>query len=332
MPTRWHAISAFLALPTFITGLTLDCTHIREDGQSWDLRELGGPHAVHHVEFTPPSIANTTFTVDICNKLPRLREVVKDDQCEDGTRVCGITSNYNDVDNSTTITRVAPIAGEYSTTHGRKLEPQLLRLKNEDRELEGLRVELHGGRYPFKERKGTEQMAVVDFICDHDLTGNEGFPDVEKSSMQLRRRADEDGDTDEGEEPEFPDPDVGKSLQFKSYNYEGDGSAQMQVLRLEWRTKYACEGETSHAPSAGSGDRKSGWGFFTWFIIILFLLVAAYLIFGSWMNYSRYGARGWDLVPHGDTIRDLPYLVKDWSNSVVSSVKGGGNRGGYSAV
>lgn len=64
----------------------------------------------------------------------------------------------------------------------------------------------------------------------------------------------------------------------------------------------------------------------------VFLLAAAYIIFGSWLNYNRYGARGWDLVPHGDTIRDLPYMVKDWVGGVKNSVSLGGDRGGYSAV
>ena len=63
-----------------------------------------------------------------------------------------------------------------------------------------------------------------------------------------------------------------------------------------------------------------------------FLGIAAYLIFGSWLNYNRYGARGWDLLPHGDTIRDIPYLVKDWSRKVADTVGSGGARGGYSAV
>ena len=64
----------------------------------------------------------------------------------------------------------------------------------------------------------------------------------------------------------------------------------------------------------------------------VFLVIAAYLIFGSWLNYNRYGARGWDLVPHGDSIRDLPYTVKEWSKSLVGVVQSGGSRGGYSAV
>ena len=64
----------------------------------------------------------------------------------------------------------------------------------------------------------------------------------------------------------------------------------------------------------------------------LFLAIAAYLIFGSWLNYNRYGARGWDLLPHGDTIRDIPYIVKDIGRKVVNVVQSPGSRGGYSAV
>lgn len=64
----------------------------------------------------------------------------------------------------------------------------------------------------------------------------------------------------------------------------------------------------------------------------VFLAIAAYLIFGSWLNYNRYGARGWDLLPHGDTIRDIPYIAKDFARKVMGTVQGGGSRGGYAAV
>lgn len=64
----------------------------------------------------------------------------------------------------------------------------------------------------------------------------------------------------------------------------------------------------------------------------VFLAVAAYLIFGSWLNYNRYGARGWDLLPHSDTLRDVPYLLKDWIRSLLNTVQSSGSRGGYSAV
>ena len=63
-----------------------------------------------------------------------------------------------------------------------------------------------------------------------------------------------------------------------------------------------------------------------------FMGVAAYLIFGSWLNYNKYSARGWDLVPHSETIRDIPYLLRDWMRRVVNTIQGGGSRGGYSVL
>ncbi|KAK6346201.1 hypothetical protein TWF730_010532 [Orbilia blumenaviensis] len=141
--------------------------------------------------------------------------------------------------------------------------------------------------------KKLKQSAIVKFLCDPEKTGLE------------------------------PDTDGKDSNSLKFVSYEGD-----QTLTLEWRTKYACEkvpGETP-APSQGS------WGFFTWFIVIAFLAVAAYLIFGSWLNYNKYGARGWDLLPHSDTLRDLPYLIKDFLRRAVNTFQGSGGRGGYSAI
>jgi hypothetical protein len=87
--------------------------------------------------------------------------------------------------------------------------------------------------------------------------------------------------------------------------------------------------------SPGSSSCKSQ--FLQQFILLIpyfsvFLATASYLIFGSWLNYNRYGARGWDLLPHGDTIRDVPYLFKGWTKRVVNTVSGSGYRGGYSAV
>ncbi|CAG8236042.1 unnamed protein product [Penicillium nalgiovense] len=101
------------------------------------------------------------------------------------------------------------------------------------------------------------------------------------------------------------------------------------ILQLDWRTKYACD---EYEKEKGDTPSSKSWGFFTWLIIIAFLFIAAYLIFGSWLNYNRYGARGWDLLPHGDTIRDIPYIFQDWLRRVVNTLQGAGSRGGYSAV
>lgn len=43
--------------------------------------------------------------------------------------------------------------------------------------------------------------------------------------------------------------------------------------------------------------------------------------------------RSWDLLPHSDTIRDIPYLLKDWARRVIGTLQGrSSGRGGYSAV
>jgi len=138
-------------------------------------------------------------------------------------------------------------------------------------------------------------------------------------------------DPESGEEEKRDDDDQPKQSKgnpsFVSYEQEMEGKKLYDTLRLSWQTKYACRDYD------GPGDGgSSNWGFFTWFILILFLGAAAYLIFGSWLNYNRYGARGWDLLPHGDTIRDIPYMMKDWGKKVVDTVSGPGTRGGYSAV
>jgi Autophagy-related protein 27 len=38
----------------------------------------------------------------------------------------------------------------------------------------------------------------------------------------------------------------------------------------------------------------------------VFLVIAAYVIYSAFLNYSRYGAgTGWDLIPHSDTLREM---------------------------
>ncbi|KAJ5725165.1 uncharacterized protein N7483_006522 [Penicillium malachiteum] len=122
--------------------------------------------------------------------------------------------------------------------------------------------------------------------------------DPDRSGLEgIPLMEDENGEKDmqrrDGEDP-VRDP----SLTFKSFGPDADDTF---ILKLDWRTR-------------------------------VFLCVAAYLIFGSWLNYNRYGARGWDLLPHGDTLRDVPYIFQDWVRRVVNTLQGSGSRGGYSAV
>ncbi|KAF2461970.1 autophagy-related protein 27 [Lineolata rhizophorae] len=344
MRTNPLSVSAFLALPSLISAVTIDCSNVVAGSRHFDLSPLKGPHSVEWITSTPPTVSNFTFTLDVCAPLGKISGVPDADQCPHGTRVCGVKTDYNEEDDIKIVDRVVPIAGDYPTSNGRALDPMWTRLRdsasNTDSNKEGLRLELHGGKYPEK-RKGQKQKAVIEFLCDPDRTGLEGIDgsslgpsegEVESALAAAERRirreepegdGDDSGDDDDADDPE----DDHRSLKFISYKVEGEDN--IMVLRLSWLTKHACERDTND----GNGSSGSGhWGFFTWFIIILFLAVAAYLIFGSWLNYNRYGARGWDLVPHGDTIRDFPYLFKDWARRVMSSFQGGGSRGGYSAV
>lgn len=317
---------AFALLPAAISAVTFDCKQIVSDGQHFNFGSLGGPKEVNYQQRTPPSITNTTYTIDICAPLKKTKGKSKE-QCETGTRICGTERVYED--GNEFVHEVIPIAGEYAASNGRHLDAKFTRLKDSsshsDSELEGVRAELHGGMWNKK-----EQQAIIEFICDKEWEGTEGFDekskamDIDSYGSMSKREEPEDG---EGEDDSpLPDLDKGKALQFISYKEEKDA---VGVLRLKWKTKYACEGAADKKPS---GDKSKGWGFFTWFLIIVFLLAAAYIIFGSWLNYNRYGARGWDLIPHGDTIRDIPYLVKDWSSNMMDKVQGSGSRGGYSAV
>lgn len=330
------ALTSFLLLPAAILATTLDCDHIRVDKQSFNLAKLGGQKDVHFLQHRFPTVRNTTFTIDFCKALTYPSDTKKTDKCPTGTRVCGIERAYDAEHPEGVLIQVMPIAGEYLTTEGRRLDPQFTRIKdgksNSESKKEGLIAELHGGLH-----ESIKQKAIIEFQCDREMEGTEGFDEKTKSfdttSLnsygRMGKRMAEGDDEDDGEDDSpLPDLDEGKAMQFVSYETEKDNT---KVLRLNWKTRYACEGEAGKAPEGGK--KTAGWGFFTWFLIIAFLLIASYIIFGSWLNYNRYGARGWDLLPHGDAIRDLPYLVKDWSGNVVDKLKGsGGDRGGYSAV
>ncbi|EER42503.1 conserved hypothetical protein [Histoplasma capsulatum var. duboisii H88] len=303
-----HYLTLLLLFPALTSGVTLDCDRVVADGKSWTLTPLAGPHSVYHVVEHPPTTINTTYTIDLCKPL-------KETECPSGTMVCGVQRSSDD----NKLLGAIPIAGIFVQNSGRNLNPKVTRLKASDSQHEGLRIELHGGKYPFN-GKDYDQQAVIEMTCDRSRSGLEG-----DWSGKMATLADEDGPGDDKKDGKTDDDKKAedKSLRFKSYGQVDN----VFVLRLDWVTKHACE----DFEDDGSG-KAAHWGFFTWLIVIVFLCTSAYLIFGSWLNYNRYGARGWDLLPHGDTIRDIPYILKDWGRKVVTTVQGPGPRGGYSAV
>lgn len=124
------------------------------------------------------------------------------------------------------------IAGEFSTTSGRSLNPKQTRLKGDsDRQeddatdVEGLSIQFNGGIHDSQ-----PQRFMIDLVCDKDAAAD--------------------------------DPQEIKYVYYKSLPGSGDDKGKtFDVLKLKWTTKHACEDEAS-------GSSSSGWGFFTWLIIM----------------------------------------------------------------
>ncbi|KAI1257337.1 hypothetical protein MGN70_000377 [Eutypa lata] len=364
-------LSLLLLLPQAVTA-QFACNNVVADKQKYNFKALDGAHSVVISKDEGASYLNTTYTVDICRPLKKTGDVPKHQQCPNGSRVCAIqrTIGKDESNPGDVILKAFPIAGNLLDYGGKSLDPEIARLSPEDlpnANVEdnqgGLRLTLKGGFDENPEHGGKrEQKAIITFVCDPDREGTEGEFDpedkyedgdgpiseeeavVDAEMLQSRRRSNplfyraedggDDGDKEGDGDGEKPTGEIqlgaGKnaSLVFDSWG-ASDENANMDVLRLTWRTKYACAGRADEGPDDSA---SAHWGFFTWLVILVFLGTAAYLIFGSWLNYNRYGARGWDLVPHGDTIRDIPYLLKDWTRRVLNTVQGSGSRGGYSAV
>ncbi len=84
-PSTEMFIASLLLLPSLVSGLGYDCSNVRVEDTKFDLKELGGRHAlgwVHQEEFTS-KYKNTTFTFDICDTLSRQTD--RDKKCPSGT-------------------------------------------------------------------------------------------------------------------------------------------------------------------------------------------------------------------------------------------------------
>lgn len=104
--------------------------------------------------------------------------------------------------------------------------------------------------------KKRKQKAIIEFLCDAERTGLEHLPTPEDPYEEAKeKRAAEDKDLPEKSGEEKPD-DQQPSLEFLRYDTDGTDA---DVLRLRWRTKYACASETPQAEH---------WGLFTWFLIM----------------------------------------------------------------
>ncbi len=191
--------------------------------------------------------------------------------------VCAIRENIDLTDtNNATITPI-DIAGSYKMNSGCELDPRFELLSasksNADAGREGVRVELHGGQLNLKEaKKKIDQRAIIEFVCDKERSGlerNEKDDGEFEPDDGKEKDDDADGRQDDGKKLRRRDENGrGKceesdaSLRFCGYELEKPAeNKEVQTLRLEWRTKYACT-------DAPSDLGQSHWGFFTWFIIM----------------------------------------------------------------
>jgi hypothetical protein len=85
-PAQSGILSSLLFSAFVAASGSIDCAQIVDDGVSWDLSKLGGPRSVMHSVLTPPSMQNTTYTIDICKPLKRPESVKDMNKCPGGTR------------------------------------------------------------------------------------------------------------------------------------------------------------------------------------------------------------------------------------------------------
>lgn len=62
-------LSLLLPLYAAAQGTAIDCARMVADKHTFDLSKLDGPHSVMHSTAQPPSLLNTTYTLNICRPL-----------------------------------------------------------------------------------------------------------------------------------------------------------------------------------------------------------------------------------------------------------------------
>lgn len=133
----------------------------------------------------------------------------------------------------------------------------------DDRKKEGVRLILHGAKYP-PNKDGKKQQAVIDFLCDRKEQDRRRTRTLSRSTARDEDEKEGKGVNDEDDsnptEGQETDDGEGGKLEFLGY----DGSEGPKVLSLKWTTKYACEDSSDKGTGSGSGH----WGFFTWLIIM----------------------------------------------------------------
>lgn len=295
LPSSLLSLLFLLFSTGLVTAEDFDC-HVTTGGLKWDLTPLKGSHIVTRQRDSPPTTMVDELRFNLCKNLKLMKGVPEEEQCELGTRACLRKTNQK----SESIDRVIAVIPVASTS---VLEPEYSQLETP----KGLALTFHGPPYP---SSGYPQSIIFSLLCADDA--------------------------DPKADPTF-------------VSYENG------VVRVDWSTPEACGSPDDQPPEqspsqpppeeddddtpadegSGGGDEKpakrgSGLGFF---FIVLLLAFAAYFGLGAYYNYSTYGARGVDLIPHRDFWREVPYMLQDVVSHLCSTVRPQrSNRGGYIAV
>ncbi|GAA5988030.1 hypothetical protein JCM10908_002034 [Rhodotorula pacifica] len=268
-----------------------DCSPLTVGGHSFDLSQLKGVHTWERESQTPPTVTKNRYALSLCSPLPDPSgDAAPEDDCPSGTRLCMRTFTTRSGLDDRVLSVVPIITNEADAVPSQKGDT-----KTKDEWI----FEMGGGTY-----NGVDQRVKIDFKCD------KGAKDTEPSVDDY-------------------DPKAG-------------------ILYLSWTTSAACPTSNDNPPASpppnqddnekpseppssddGTSARdpvREGMGFFGWFFTLLFLGFVGYFVLGAYHNRTTYGATGWDMVPHRDVWRDLPYVISDL-------IKGrGASRNGYSAL
>lgn len=181
------------------------------------------------------------------------------------------------------VSKVVAVAGNLENVGGSQFEYEATRLKtsdsHSDAQKEGLRLVFKGGKHPLsgpvKQRR--EQQAVIEFVCDRNKTGLEG--EWESEDRYVRQRSLPVAARDDGEDKDDGDDGSESGIEHQLLKddsaliwegYDLNEEKDVEVLRMTWSTKYACESrdEGDDGDDDGGSGSNQSWGFFTWLIIM----------------------------------------------------------------
>ncbi|KAG2129821.1 putative autophagy protein Atg27 [Suillus bovinus] len=298
LPSNLLSLLVLLSSTVLVTAEDFDCHYVSTGGSKWDLTPLKGSHTVSRTRDSPPTTMVDELRFNLCKNLKPMHGVSDDEQCPTGTRACLRKINKKS-ESTDRVIAVIPVA---STSD---IEPVLSQLDSP----KGLSLTFSGSRYP----SSSDALQFINFslFCADDA--------------------------DPKADPTF-------------VSYENG------VVRVDWSSPAACalpddqpppqtppqappededDEDTPADEGGGESDAKpakrgSGLGFF---FLVLLLAFATYFILGAYYNYSTYGARGVDLIPHRDFWREVPYMLQDVVSHLCSTVRPQrSTRGGYIAV